>query len=94
MAKQFIIKRQVNVTGFNEDERSDWKVELDAAIAKIKIKMRTKREKRKIREENQRMKKIIANGVQRRHDEKHKKIERQPYQGKPAIVDESGSIIL
>lgn len=94
MAKQFVIKRQINVTGYNEEERDDWKAELDAAITKIKIKMRSKRERRKIREENQRMKEIVAHGVQQRYDDKHKKMERVPYEGKPPTVDESGSIVV
>ena len=94
MAKQFIIKRQVNVSGYNEDERNDWKAELDAAIGKIKIKMRTKRERRKIREQNQRMKKIYTDSVQQRYDAKHKSGERVPYVGKPAVYDENGSLIV
>lgn len=93
--KQFIIKRQVNVTGYNEDERNDWKVELDAAIAKIKIKMRSKRSKRQIREENQRMRKFYTDGVQQRYDDKHKSRARVPYQGKEVpVYDENGSLVI
>lgn len=92
--KQIIIKRQINVTGFNKDERSDWGAELDAAIAKIKIKMRTKREKRIQREENQRLRAAFHQKVQQRFDQTHKKFVKGPYKGPTPVVDESGSILL
>ena len=95
------IERRIEITSFNKEEQVRYKDEVNIALGKIKVKMENERKKRQIREERAGEKEQIAKdrrrtaeGVQQRYTDRHKPMEPQPYQGKPANIDKSGSIVL